>query len=161
MVKSIAIKLLILISGLLLIFILRANNKVNNRDSDVRMPVVDRDSRGGHNKEDVSLSAPEARNQAFQPKRIKNTEWGNRKDSCLEGLVNINDADKNQLIRLPGVGEKLAGEIIRYRRENGEYKTIEEIMNVNGIKEKRYRVISRYLGVSGRTTLRQCKAALR
>lgn len=161
MVKSIAIKLLILISGFIFIFILRANNSVNNGDSDVRMPVVGMDSRGGYNKEDVSLSVPEARNPVLQPKRTKNTEWGDRKDSCLEGLVNINDADKDQLIRLPGVGEKLAREIIKYRRENGEYKTTEEIMNANGIKEKKYSVISRYLAVSGKTTLRQCGAALR
>lgn len=161
MVKSIGIKLLILISGLIFIFILRDNNKVNNRDSDVRILAVDRDSGDGYNKEDVSLSVPEARNPVLQPKRTKNIEWGDRKDSCLEGLVNINDADKDQLIRLPGVGEKLAREIIGYRRENGAYKTVEEIMNVNGIKDKRYRVISRYLAVSGKTTLRQCGAVLR
>lgn len=161
MVKSIAIKLLILISGFIFIFILRDNNKVNDRDSDVRILAADRDSGDGYNKEDVRLSAPDTRNQVFQPKRTKNTEWGDRKDSCLDGLVNINEADKDQLIRLPGVGEKLAGEIIGYRRENGAYKTVEEIMSVNGIKEKRYRVISRYLAVSGKTTLRRCGAALR
>ncbi|HLF86354.1 MAG TPA: helix-hairpin-helix domain-containing protein [Nitrospiria bacterium] len=161
MVKSIAIKLLILISGLLLIFMLRPNNNANNGVLDVGMPVFDRDSVDGHNKEDVSLSVPEARNQVFQPKRIKNAEWGDRKDSCLEGLVNINEADKDQLARLPGVGEKLAGEIIGYRRKNGDYKTVEEIMGVNGIKEKRYRAISKYLAVSGKSTLRQCGAALR
>ncbi|MBI5746138.1 MAG: helix-hairpin-helix domain-containing protein [Nitrospirae bacterium] len=161
MVKSIAIKLLILISGFIFIFILRANNEVNNGVLDVRMPAVGMDSVDGHNKEDVSLSVPEARDQAIQPKRTKNTEWGDRKGLCLEGLININEADKNQLTRLPGVGEKLAGEIIGYRRENGDYKTIEEIMNVNGIKEKRYSVISRYLVVSGKTTLRQCEAPLR
>ncbi len=161
MVKSIAIKLLILMFGFIFIFILRANNNINNGDSDVRIPAVDRDFRGGYNKEDVSLSVPEARNQAFQPKRTKNTEWGDRKDSCLEGLVNINEADKGQLVRLPGVGEKLAGEIIGYRRKNGDYKTVEEIMSVNGIKEKRYRVISMYLAVSGKSTLRQCGEALR
>ena len=161
MVKSIAIKLLILISGLLLIFMLRPNNNANNGVLDVGMPAFYKDSVDGHNKEDVSFSVPEARNQVFQPKRIKNAEWGDRKDSCLEGLVNINEADKDQLARLPGVGEKLAGEIIGYRRKNGDYKTVEEIMGVNGIKEKRYRVISKYLAVSGRSTLRPCGAALR
>ncbi|MEK7279476.1 MAG: helix-hairpin-helix domain-containing protein [Nitrospirota bacterium] len=161
MVKSIAIKLLILISGLLLIFILRPNNNANNGVLDVRMPAVGMDSRGGYSKEDVSLPGPEARDQAIQPKRIKNAEWGDRKGSCLEGLININEADKYQLTRLPGVGEKLAGEIIGYRRKNGDYKTVEEIMSVNGIKEKRYRAISKYLAVSGKSTLSRCGEALR
>ncbi len=161
MVKSIAINLLILISGFIFIFVLRDNNKVNNRDSDVIILAADRDSGDGYNKEDVRLSVPDTRNQVFQPKRTKNTEWGDRKDSCLEGLVNINDADKDQLARLPGVGEKLAGEIIGHRKANGEYKTTEEIMNANGIKEKKYSVISRYLAVSGKTTLRHCGVSLR
>ncbi|HCA20783.1 MAG TPA: hypothetical protein DEO87_00205 [Lachnospiraceae bacterium] len=49
--------------------------------------------------------------------------------------VNINTADKNELTKLPGIGESRAEDIIRYREENGKFKSINEIMNVNGIKE--------------------------
>ena len=53
----------------------------------------------------------------------------------LDDKVNINTADKNELTKLPGIGESRAEDIIRYREENGKFKSINEIMNVNGIKE--------------------------
>ncbi|MCR4609635.1 MAG: helix-hairpin-helix domain-containing protein [Eubacterium sp.] len=49
--------------------------------------------------------------------------------------ININTADKSELTKLPGIGESRAEDIIRYREENGKFKSINEIMNVNGIKE--------------------------
>lgn len=49
--------------------------------------------------------------------------------------ININLATAAQLQRLNGIGEVRAEAIIQYREENGPFKTIEEIMNVSGIKE--------------------------
>ncbi len=49
-------------------------------------------------------------------------------------LININTADSEELIRLPGIGELRARCIIAYRSKNGDFKSIEEIMLVSGIK---------------------------
>ena len=52
-----------------------------------------------------------------------------------DGKVNINRADLAELMRLPGVGESKAAAIIAWRKENGNFQTIEDIMQVSGIKE--------------------------
>lgn len=52
--------------------------------------------------------------------------------------ININLAEINELEELPGVGEATANKIIKYRDENGSFKSIEEIKNVNGIGDKKY-----------------------
>lgn len=53
-----------------------------------------------------------------------------------EIYIDINSADANELTKLKGIGEVLADEIISYRINNGGFRNIEEIMNVNGIGEK-------------------------
>jgi competence protein ComEA len=53
-------------------------------------------------------------------------------DSNVE-LVNINTASLDELNALPGIGPTTAQKIIDYRDENGEFSTIEDIMNVSGI----------------------------
>lgn len=50
-------------------------------------------------------------------------------------LVNINTADKVQLMTLSGIGETRAEAIISYRETNGNFQQIEDIMKVSGIKE--------------------------
>lgn len=50
--------------------------------------------------------------------------------------VNINTADKDTLVTmLNGIGEKKAEAIIAYREENGPFKSVEDLANVNGIGE--------------------------
>ena len=55
-----------------------------------------------------------------------------------EGIININTADVTALCTLPGVGESRAEAIIAYRKRNGSFETIEQIMEVDGIKEAMY-----------------------
>ena len=50
-----------------------------------------------------------------------------------DGKVNINTANKEQLMQLSGVGESRAEGIITYRTEHGNFSSIEEIKNVSGI----------------------------
>jgi len=47
--------------------------------------------------------------------------------------VNINTADKNALMTLPGIGEARAQAIIDYRTEHGDFMEIDDIVLVNGI----------------------------
>lgn len=54
------------------------------------------------------------------------------------GIVNLNTASKEQLMTLTGIGESRAEDILRYRQESGGFQTIDEIMNVPGIKESAY-----------------------
>lgn len=55
--------------------------------------------------------------------------------STDDGLVNINTADVSQLMTLPGIGQTRAEAIAAYRQQHGNFRTIEEIMKVDGIKE--------------------------
>lgn len=49
--------------------------------------------------------------------------------------INLNTADAGQLSTLSGIGQSKAEAIVAYREEHGDFASIEEIMNVEGIKE--------------------------
>ena len=69
--------------------------------------------------------------------QIQETAEGTVTGEGLEqnGKVNINTADESGLTTLSGIGDTRAKAIIAYREENGPFATIEDIMNVSGIKE--------------------------
>ena len=55
-------------------------------------------------------------------------------DSLLPGeRINVNTADVYDLQRLPGIGEKRAGDIVACRDEHGPFQTLEGLMEVSGI----------------------------
>lgn len=49
------------------------------------------------------------------------------------GRVNINRAEAEELMTLPGIGEARAADIIEYRQASGGFESIEEIKNISGI----------------------------
>ena len=69
-------------------------------------------------------------------------------DEPGSGCVNINKADEEDLCTLPGIGQTKAKQIIEYRKRNGDFQTIEDIMNVAGIKEGLFLQIAPYITVS-------------
>lgn len=62
-------------------------------------------------------------------------------------LVNINTASVNELMTLNGIGESTARDIISYREEHGKFQSIEDIMNVPGIKDAKFNKIKKYITV--------------
>lgn len=62
-------------------------------------------------------------------------------------LVNINKATKEELQTLQGIGESTADKIITYRKENGNFKQIEDIKNVPGIGDAKYENIKDKISV--------------
>ena len=62
--------------------------------------------------------------------------------------VNINTATQEQLETLPGLGAKVAQRIVEYRQKNGNFKKVEDLMNVKGIGEKSFLKLKPRLTVS-------------
>lgn len=54
-----------------------------------------------------------------------------------DAILDINLAQEEQLMTLPGIGEKTAQVIIAYRQEYGPFKNVDELMHVKGIGVKK------------------------
>lgn len=69
------------------------------------------------------------------------------KEDSSSGKVNINTANIDELKSLDGIGDAKANAIIKYRTENGNFKSIEDINNVSGISESLYSKIKENITV--------------
>lgn len=52
-----------------------------------------------------------------------------------DGKVNLNTASKEELMTLNGIGEARAGSILKYREEQGGFQTVEQLKEIEGIKD--------------------------
>jgi competence protein ComEA len=68
-------------------------------------------------------------------------------------VVNINTADIAKLSYLPRVGPAVAERIVQYRKDNGPFKSAEDLMHVRGIGEKTFALLKPYLAIAGETSL--------
>lgn len=59
--------------------------------------------------------------------------------------VNINRSSLEDLVLVPGIGEKTAEGILKHRRLNGAFRSIDDLADVKGIKEKRLEKLRKYV----------------
>lgn len=65
------------------------------------------------------------------------------------GPVDLNTAEQADLEALPGIGPELASRIIAYRQTIGAFVSKEQVMDVEGIGEKRYAEMEQLITVGG------------
>jgi competence ComEA-like helix-hairpin-helix protein len=80
------------------------------------------------------------------PPNIRARMENHSKESELRlGSISLNHGSKDDLAKLPGVGETTADHIIAYRAQRGSFRSLEEIMNIPGLGEKKFERMKRFL----------------
>jgi len=67
--------------------------------------------------------------------------------SLTFGTVNINRANLAQLQTLYGIGPTKAQEILKYRKAHGEFKSVDELVNVKGIGPKTLQKLKSHVSI--------------
>ncbi|MBI4730001.1 MAG: helix-hairpin-helix domain-containing protein [Acidobacteria bacterium] len=63
------------------------------------------------------------------------------------GKLNINAASERDLEGLPGVGPVLAQRIVEYRTQHGPFRSVRDLLKVEGIGEKKFSSLEPYVTV--------------
>ena len=61
--------------------------------------------------------------------------------------INLNTATAEELIAVPGIGEVTAGRSLEYRAQIGRFESVDELLEVKGIGEKKLASMREYLSV--------------
>jgi competence protein ComEA len=64
-----------------------------------------------------------------------------------KSLVNLNTASQGDLEKLPGIGPALAKRILDFRQKNGNFKTTNDLVAVQGIGEKKFEQLKNLITV--------------
>ena len=78
----------------------------------------------------------------FKPQKSDKKDTPN---PLTEKSININTAGNDLLLKLPGIGEKTAQNIIDLRSERGRFKSLDELMDVKGIGTSKFNKIKKFL----------------
>ena len=74
-------------------------------------------------------------------------EGSNRGGETVSIVVSLNRAAKEELETLPRVGPVLAGRIVAYRERHGAFRSIDELVEVEGVGEKTVEKLRPYVTV--------------
>ncbi len=64
--------------------------------------------------------------------------------------VDINSADSQRLVEIPGIGPVLAHRILKYRKVHGRFQNVAELQRVKGIGPRKLEKIKRYVVVGSK-----------
>ena len=96
------------------------------------------DTIGVFTKKGEQIENMEETNSAKEQSNQETTSQNNNKTKTK---ININKATQEELEELPGIGPSTANKIIQHRKENGNFKSVENIKDVSGIGEAKYNSI--------------------
>jgi len=88
---------------------------------------------------------------AFAGAPILRAQTTAKKPSTLQGkTVNINKATEEDLVKnVPLITRELAKSIVKYRKENGDFQTLEELLQIDGFNRDLLRKIKTFLLLEG------------
>ena len=84
-------------------------------------------------------------NQEVSDFKKSNFNQKNTNQELTGKSIDINEAGIENLILLPGIGKKTAENIVNYRTEKGRFKTIDELVKVNGIGQTKLNKIKKFI----------------
>ena len=61
--------------------------------------------------------------------------------------IDVNQASADDFINLPGIGPAIAERIIQYRIKHGKFHNLEELKNIYGISDKKFKKLKRHLSI--------------
>ena len=76
--------------------------------------------------------------------RLRIVEMNNANKLALGIPIDINKATIEDLMLINGIGEKTAWRIIQFREKSGRYHRVEDLMNIHGIKDKKFQKLRSY-----------------
>jgi competence ComEA-like helix-hairpin-helix protein len=78
----------------------------------------------------------------YKSRRFANSQW-----EAEDYVIDLNLATEAELNLLPGVGPKLATDIVRYRETEGRFTTPEQLQMIRGIKGARFEALKKHVMV--------------
>ena len=97
----------------------------------------------------ISILIYRKTNTYSPPRNTVPTTVQEESESHPIGKLNINTASAEDLLILDGIGPSIAERIITYRKDNGPFEKIEDLMNVKGVGEVTFSKIKDYITTGG------------